>query len=63
MRVCAESRLYIFTFTGQIGLPQNSAILLEQIRVLDKSRIKDFIGKVNEFTKDEVDRALKKALL
>ncbi len=51
--------VHVFTFAGQTGLPQNSAILLEQIRVLDKSRIKDFLGTVNGFTMDEVDRALK----
>ena len=58
-RVPNRLPVHVFTFAGQTGLPQNSAILLEQIRILDKSRIKDFVGMVNKFTMDEVDRALK----
>lgn len=56
-----ENRLpvHVFTFAGKSGLPQNSIILLEQIRVLDKSRLTDYVGRINEFTMDEVDRALK----
>ena len=58
-RVPNRLPVHVFTFAGQTGLPQNSIILLEQIRVLDKSRITDFVGTINEFTMDEVDRALK----
>ena len=51
--------VHVFMFAGSSGLPQNSSIMLEQIRVLDKSRLTDYIGKINDFTMDEVDRALK----
>ena len=51
--------VHVFTFAGSSGLPQNSSIMLEQIRVLDKSRLTDYIGKINDFTMDEIDRALK----
>ena len=51
--------VHVFTFAVSSGLPQNSSIMLEQIRVLDKSRLTDYIGKINDFTMDEVDRALK----
>ena len=51
--------VHVYTFAGSSGLPQNSSIMLEQIRVLDKSRLTDYIGWVNDFIMDEVDRALK----
>ncbi len=51
--------VHVFTFAGGSGLPQNSSIMLEQIRVLDKSRLTDYVGRINDFTMDEVDRALK----
>lgn len=51
--------VHVFTFAWSSGLPQNSSIMLEQIRVLDKSRLTNYIGKINDFTMDEVDRALK----
>lgn len=41
------------------NLKYDSIILLEQIRVIDKSRIKnDFIGRVNEKTIRKINRAL-----
>lgn len=33
--------------------------MLEQIRVLDKSRLTDYVGRINDFTMEEIDRALK----
>lgn len=36
----------------------DSIILLEQIRVIDKSRLKSFLGKVDEEKMKEVDKAL-----
>ena len=49
----------MYTFAGSSDLPQNSSVMLEQIRVLDKSRLTDYVGRINDFTMDEVDRALK----
>lgn len=51
--------VHVYTFAGSSGLPQNSSVMLEQIRVLDKSRLTEYIGRINDFTMDEVDRALK----
>lgn len=51
--------IHIFVFASQTGLPQASCVLLEQLRVLDKSRLTDYIGKVNDFTMQDIDRALK----
>ena len=49
----------MYTFAGSSDLPQNSSVMLEQIRVLDKSRLTDYVGRINNFTMDEIDRALK----
>ena len=39
-------------------LKKNSTILIEQIRVIDKSRITTFLGKLTEFQIQKVDKAL-----
>ena len=51
--------IHIFVFANQTGLPQTSCVLLEQLRVLDKSRLTEYIGRVNDFTMHDIDRALK----
>ena len=38
--------VHVYTFAGSSGL-------------LDKSRLTDYVGRINDFTMDEVDRALK----
>lgn len=40
------------------GLARDSVILLEQIRTLDKRRLKEKIGELNEATMSKVDRAI-----
>jgi mRNA interferase MazF len=40
------------------GLNKDSVILLEQIRTLDKRRLKERIGELNESTMSLVDRAI-----
>ena len=40
------------------GLPLNSLVLLEQICTMDKSRIIEYIGVVDEETMKRVDKAL-----
>lgn len=40
------------------GLAKNSVILLEQIRTLDKRRLKERIGELNEITMTQVDKAI-----
>ena len=52
--------IHVFVFASdQTGLPQASCVLLEQLRVLDKSRLTEYLGKVSRVTMEEVDRALK----
>lgn len=40
------------------GLQKDSVILLEQIRTLDKRRLKERIGELNETTMSRVDNAI-----
>ena len=40
------------------GLSRDSVILLEQIRTLDKSRLKDKMGRLDEPTMSKVDNAI-----
>ena len=42
----------------EFGLPKNSIVLLEQIRTLDKKRLKDRVGELPETTMKKVDTAL-----
>ena len=44
------------------GLPKESMIELEQIRTIDKSRLKERIGKINEFTRKQVDFKIRVSL-
>ena len=45
--------------SGQsVGLNRDSVILLEQIRTLDKSRLRERMGKLDEGTMNEVNNAL-----
>ena len=44
--------------TGSYGLAKDSVILLEQIRTLDKRRLKERIGELNETTMTRVDKAM-----
>jgi len=43
---------------GDYGLPKDSVILLEQLRTLDKKRLKDRIGQLDGDTMGKVDTAL-----
>ncbi|MCI9031754.1 MAG: type II toxin-antitoxin system PemK/MazF family toxin [Clostridia bacterium] len=43
---------------GQFGLPKDSVILLEQIRTLDKRRLKEHVGELDATTMMRVDRAI-----
>ena len=42
----------------QCGLPNDSTIMLEQIRTLDKQRLLGYVGSVGKVKMDEVDKAL-----
>ncbi|MDR0426418.1 MAG: type II toxin-antitoxin system PemK/MazF family toxin [Clostridiales bacterium] len=43
---------------GEFGLPKDSVILLEQIRTLDKRRLKDRVGVLTPRVMERVDRAI-----
>ena len=43
---------------GQFGLPKDSVVLLEQIRTLDKRRLKDKVGMLDDKYMRFVDRAM-----
>ncbi len=40
------------------GLSKNSIILLEQIRTIDKQRLRERMGRLNDFSMQRVDHAL-----
>ena len=47
-----------YVIKAQQGLEQNSLIMLEQIRTLDKARLKEYIGRLDKKTMEDVDKAL-----
>ena len=49
---------HIEVFASESGLLEDSIILLEQIRTLDKSRLKTRVGRVNLETLKKIDIAL-----
>ncbi len=54
----AKLPTHIEVVQGQFGLPKDSVILLEQIRTLDKRRLKSKLGSLDERTMNRVNRAL-----
>lgn len=44
--------------SADYGLARDSVILLEQIRTLDKRRLKERIGELNDITMSKVDKAI-----
>ncbi|MBR6788808.1 MAG: type II toxin-antitoxin system PemK/MazF family toxin [Clostridia bacterium] len=44
--------------SGNFGLPRDSVILLEQLRTLDKRRLKTKIGSLDDYTMNKVNRAI-----
>ena len=55
-----KSRLptHINLHSEQCGLHKDSVILLEQIRTLDKRRLRECMGRLEETVMDKVDRAI-----
>ncbi len=48
--------------SSELGLPKNSTILLEQIRTIDKKRLKEKIGSFEHKTMRKVENAMKISL-
>lgn len=46
----------------KFGLPKDSVVLLEQIRTIDKKRLKDRIGRFDDDTMKEIDDAIRISL-
>lgn len=42
----------------QYGLRQNSLVLLEQVRTIDRSRLREYIGHLNDLQMQQVNEAL-----
>ena len=49
---------HIDIYAEQVGLAKDSVILLEQIRTLDKRRLRDKMGHLDALTMDEVNTAI-----
>ena len=54
----AKLPTHVEIHAGQYGLAKDSVILLEQIRTLDKRRLKERIGELSENTMTRVDKAI-----
>lgn len=48
--------------SSDFGLPKNSVVLLEQIRTIDKKRLREKIGHTDEFFMKKVNEALTKSV-
>lgn len=44
--------------SAEFGLPKNSVVLLEQIRTIDKKRLREKVGYTDEFFMNKVNEAL-----
>ena len=43
---------------ADIKLPKNSVVLLEQVRTIDKKRLRDKVGNLDDRTMHKIDKAL-----
>jgi mRNA interferase MazF len=55
----AKLPTHIAVDAEKLGLPKNSIVLFEQLRTLDKRRLREKICTLDEFTMKKVDKALK----
>lgn len=44
--------------TSDINLPKNSVVLLEQVRTIDKKRLRDKVGHLNQKNMQKIDESL-----
>ena len=54
----AKLPTHIDVFAGQVGLAKDSVILLEQIRTIDKVRLKEKMGHLDDAVMSEVNDAI-----
>lgn len=48
--------------SAEFGLPKNSVVLLEQIRTIDKKRLREKVGYTDEFFMKKVNEALSRSV-
>lgn len=58
----AKLPTHVRVAANQLVLPKNSYILLEQIRTIDKKRLREKIGSVDDKTMDLIDKAIRVSL-
>ena len=49
---------HITLAAGSVGLPKDSIVLLEQVRTLDKRRLREHMGRADEQVMRQVDNAI-----
>lgn len=49
---------HISIASGEGNIAMDSTVLLEQLRTIDKYRLKKYVGSVSQETMDQVDRAM-----
>ena len=49
---------HIRLWSQQYGLRQNSLVLLEQVRTIDRSRLREYIGHLSDSQMQQVNEAL-----
>ena len=54
----ADLPTHIRLYANESGLSRDSVVLLEQIRTLDKRRLKEKMGTLDQYDMDKVDQAL-----
>ena len=54
----AKIPTHIELSASEFGLPKDSVVLLEQLRTIDKRRLKERIGVIDEVKMNKVDNAL-----
>ena len=54
----AKLPTHIELSSKEYGLEKDSVVLLEQIRTIDKTRLKEKIGELNNFKMSEVNKAM-----
>ena len=54
----AKLPTHIELSSKEYGLEKDSVILLEQIRIIDKTRLREKIGELNSFKMNQVNRAM-----
>ena len=58
----AKLPTHIEVDANEYGLPKDSVLLMEQIRTIDKRRLREKIGRINKPKMKEIDQSLKVSL-